>query len=230
MSKFTRNDAFFGRSQELKLLDDQLLPSQPSPGRTKTDEPKYFALCGMPGVGKTELALEFVHTRKYRFDAVFWIRADDKELLEFDLAQIAVELELNNSSGIQVLTVNHELAKSWLEMPRMPLDQNNRAASPAEATWLVILDNADEPDIPLDLKPISGHGSILVTSCDPNAKDTFSTHPMGTDLEAFSDQDGGQLLKKILPKGSEDEACEISRTLGGLPLAITQMAGMMKKQ
>lgn len=38
---------------------------------------KQFALYGMGGLGKTEIATEFTFRHKEAFDAVFWIRADD---------------------------------------------------------------------------------------------------------------------------------------------------------
>lgn len=40
-------------------------------------EVRQFALCGLGGVGKTEIAREFALRHKYAFDAIFWVTADE---------------------------------------------------------------------------------------------------------------------------------------------------------
>lgn len=230
MDTFSKNDNFFGRTEELKELDKRLLPSNDAAVSSETGRMKFVALCGIPGLGKTEIALEFVHSRRSLFDAIFWVRADEKEKLEFDFSQIAVHLELDEPSELQNPVVNRDLAKGWLSNPKKLLDTANDTIGQAEARWLVVFDNADDPDILDDLKPLFGNGSILITSRDPNAKTTFSPEPLGIDLDPFSDTEGGKWLRKLVARGSEEEAKDISHTLGGLPLAISQIAGMVRKQ
>lgn len=95
----------------------------------------------------------------------------------------------------------------------------------SEATWLVILDNADNVDILDDLKPIFGSGSLLITSRDPLAKMAFSFTPVGIDLEPLSEDEAIQFLRQqqqFAPRGNEGEAREFVKVLGCLPLAITQ--------
>lgn len=61
-----RNPDFCHREDVLARLDEALLPG-----------PGQATLHGMPGIGKSEVALEFVFQRRREYDAVFWIQADN---------------------------------------------------------------------------------------------------------------------------------------------------------
>lgn len=43
--------------------------------RTVGEAPIAFALYGMAGLGKTEIANEYVHSRKDKLSAIFWVQA-----------------------------------------------------------------------------------------------------------------------------------------------------------
>lgn len=77
-----RNKDFFGRESTLQMLDDSLLPSEDLTFSSESDSQKYVVLCGMGGLGKTSIAMEFAFRRRDKFDAVFWIRADEVSKLE----------------------------------------------------------------------------------------------------------------------------------------------------
>jgi MoxR-like ATPase len=79
-----KNKDFFRRETiltELKKwllsedLEDPAFSAQPRRQR-------HVVLCGMGGIGKTSIAMEFAFTYGDRFDAVFWIRADETAKLE----------------------------------------------------------------------------------------------------------------------------------------------------
>jgi Holliday junction resolvasome RuvABC ATP-dependent DNA helicase subunit len=79
-----RNKEFFGREvilAELKKwllsedLDNPAFSAQPRRQR-------HVVLCGIGGIGKTSIAMEFAFAYGPRFDAVFWIRADEPAKLE----------------------------------------------------------------------------------------------------------------------------------------------------
>ena len=229
---FGQNSNFVGREDILNKLDAALLPSKESLVSFEQRRQKYAALCGMGGLGKTEIAIEFAFSRRNEFDAVFWLRADSREKLDTDLAKVPSFLDLEEpSDAAEGQVISRELAKGWLSSPRKFFDCENDSVGTAEATWLLILDNADDPDVLTDYTHFFGSGSVLVTSRHPLAKQTFSENPLAIDLQPFKDEDAVDLLQKITGGSRQlDEALEIVKRLGGLPLAISQMAGIIRRQ
>lgn len=234
-NEYNRN--FSGREDVLALIGESLLPTKMKMVSSESDGLKQFALCGLGGLGKTEIALEFVLRNQAQFDAVFWVRADAVAKLNEAYSDIASKLGLEDPSESRSHVVSRELLKGWLSKPwkaNPKTDDAFDSAAPnfVEATWLVVFDNADDPYILTDYWP-SGAGSILITSRDPLAKNLFSTQPSGLDLEPFSDDEGSALLTKLTQAAGVEEdmaAKHINERLGGLPLAISQMASVIQRQ
>lgn len=228
-----RNPDFFGRNDILQVLENALLPSRAKFISSESSCTKYFALSGMGGLGKTEIATEFAFRHKDKFDAVFWVRADEVAKLDQSYSQIAQKLGLETAAESTSQVVSKGLVKEWLSNSWMcsPLEEEAGVSARAQATWLIIFDNADEPSIIADYWPAMGNGSVLVTSRDPIAKTYYSTKLSGIDLEPFDDIDGASLLKALtLDDDITGIAKNISRRLGGLPLALTQMASVIQRQ
>ena len=72
-----RNDEFFGRENILETIGRALLPPKDKAISAESEGLRQLALCGMGGMGKTEIANEFTLRNKEAFDAVFWMRADE---------------------------------------------------------------------------------------------------------------------------------------------------------
>lgn len=79
---YEQNKDFFGREEELQELDRYLLPPDDMTFSGQIESRRHVVLCGMGGLGKTSLAIEFAHSRRAKFDAVFWIRADEVSKME----------------------------------------------------------------------------------------------------------------------------------------------------
>ncbi|KAM3483494.1 hypothetical protein MY8738_003037 [Beauveria namnaoensis] len=229
------NTDFCGREDVLRRLADELLPSANVAAASGTGL-RQFALCGFGGIGKTEIAREFARRHKRHFDAVFWVVADEKSKLDHQYQKISLELGLEDESECKSLLVSREILKGWLSNPQSKLlasdeiGQANQAER--EATWLLIFDNADDPTMLADYWP-QGSGSTLVTSRDPLAKTMFTSRCAGLDLGPLSQQDGLSLFNHLTANSNtqEDEtARHISNALGGIPLAISQMAGIIRRQ
>lgn len=74
---------------------------------------------------------------------------------------------------------------------------------------------------------------MLITSRDPMAKSLFSTRSSGLYLNPLSDEDGVHLLNSLTGMDNEEPdivARQISHILGGLPLAIVQMASVIHRR
>lgn len=197
---------------------------------------RQFALCGFGGIGKTEIAREFSRRHRVSFDAVFWVVADEIAKLDHHYQQISLALGLEDPSECKSQVVSREIVKGWLSNPRKNLSGSDEFVQPGQAssepTWLLIFDNADDPIILADYWP-HGSGSILVTSRDPLAKSMFTRRPSGLDLGPLSKQDSLSLFNHLATISNEledDTARQISDALGGVPLAISQMAGIIRRQ
>lgn len=230
-----RNGDFCGREDILERLASELLPPKTAVTASSTNL-RQFALCGFGGIGKTEIAREFSRRHKDSFDAVFWVVADEIAKLDHHYQQISLALGLEDASECKSQVVSREIVKGWLSSPRKSLSENDELAQPdqtrSEASWLLVFDNADDPMILADYWP-QGSGSILVTSRDPLAKSMFTRRPSGLDISPLSQQDSLTLFNHLTTTSSESEddtAHQISDALGGVPLAISQMAGIIRRQ
>lgn len=226
-----RQRGFFGRKDILDLIDEDLLPSKTETTPDEVSSLRSFALCGMGGMGKTQIAIEYAYTRRSEYDAIFFVTADNKNILSAEFARIALELGLEDESETKDLAVSCEVVRGWLSNPvktyAAPSAQDN------EASWLLIFDNADDLDILDDFWPTTGIGSVLITSRDSEAKEHNYFGNNGIDLQPFSGEDAIRFLntlsRKAVRADQEEYAVQVADRLGGLPYLLTQMAGVMSR-
>ncbi|KUJ18332.1 uncharacterized protein LY89DRAFT_733010 [Mollisia scopiformis] len=214
MKVHKRKADFFGRQDILDLIDKNLLLENRRNVTFSEGFLRSFALCGMGGIGKTQIAVEYAYSRMSKYDAIFFITADGKTVLSEEFARIAVQLGLEDQSEANDITVSREIPEN-------------------EASWLLIFDNVDDLDVLDDFWPTTGSGAVLLTSRDSLAKNQIHTANNGIDLQPFSAEDAIQFLKTLsrgpLQPTQEKYAAELADRLGGLPLLITQMAGVMAR-
>ncbi|CZS99207.1 uncharacterized protein RCO7_00500 [Rhynchosporium graminicola] len=206
------NEDFCGREDILERIAAELLPSKNTVTASGTAL-QQIALCGFGGIGKTEIAREFSRRHKASYDAVFWVAADNISKLAHHYQQISLALGLEDPSECKNQVVSREIVKGWLSNPRKYLSGADDSVQPGQArsgpTWLLIFDNADEPMILADYWP---QGS-------------------GLDLGPLTQQDSLSLynnLTSIFNEPEGDIAQRFSDALGGVPLAISQMAGIIR--
>ena len=78
---------------------------------SKSNGLRQFALCGLGGLGKTEIALEFVLQHKDDYDAIFWVHADTVAKLNECYNDISIKLGLQDPSEKQNHVVGRETLK-----------------------------------------------------------------------------------------------------------------------
>lgn len=227
------NRDFTGRDDYIKGLDEFLLPTGQGTDQESLG-PRIFALCGMGGIGKTDLAVQYAHLKRDRFDAIFWLEAGGVSQLASNFGQIPTELGLETAEEAQDLETSIEIAKEWLATTRLANEQSLEA--PPKRPWLLIFDNADSLDIILDYVPLSGSGSVLLTSRDPAAKtDTFE-NSLGLDMEPLKTAEAASLLSRLtrrhgdaMNQNERDASIKLAERFDGLPLAITQITRFIRK-
>ncbi|SIO90303.1 putative ATP /GTP-binding protein [Nocardiopsis sp. JB363] len=206
-----RHKNFTGRTEQLNELRAGLLNQMTAV--VPTPEPVVpRTLHGYGGVGKTLMAVEYAHRFRDEYDLVWWVMADQPGLVRSALAHLAPHLELPGPA----VTGVEEAANGVLAALRK---------GEPYSRWLIVFDNADEPEELNDVIP-QGPGHVLITTRNHRWGGVAETVP----VNVFADHESVEFLKKRIPRGiSGGEATELAEALGHLPLALEQ-AGALQSE
>lgn len=150
----------------------------------------------------------------------------------------AVALGLARSHGGSLdLESCRQIVKAWLKSPDIA-----KGAVPngqrKQAEWLIVFDGLVDTALLRDYVEVFHHGAVLVTSRDPGCARCFLGPKTSIELSPFSDEESTTVLQKILERDQEGHSSteqnellkEVAVSLGGWPLALRQMAGIMREQ
>ena len=167
------------------------------------------ALQGMGGVGKTALAIEYAYLYRSEYELVWWIPADQRALVRSSLAALAQPLGLQPAAAAGIDTASGAV-----------LDALRRGQP--YARWLLIFDNADQPEDLRDILP-DGPGHVLITSRNHRWESVVDTVP----VDVFTRAESTDFLAKRVPRGiNKSEAAQLAEELGDLPLALEQAGAL----
>ncbi|MFD8822841.1 FxSxx-COOH system tetratricopeptide repeat protein [Streptomyces sp. NPDC059605] len=195
-----RNTRFTGRDELLATTYEALQDAGSGAG--------VVTLHGMSGVGKTQLAAEYVYRFGSEYDVVWWVPADRRALYRQKLAELAPELGL--STGVE-----------YGERLRAVRDALRRGEP--HSHWLLVLDGADEPEHIWDLVP-TGPGHVLITSRNPE----WSEHNSNlVEVPVYGRDESVAFIRRRAPRLTPDEAGRLAEALEDLPLLLDQTAGWL---
>jgi tetratricopeptide (TPR) repeat protein len=191
-----RPPLFVGREAELDALRESL-----------KEEGAVVPVEGLPGLGKTTLALEFAHRHKLDFEAVYWVQCVGRDLaaLASELAaQLGVKLEGDLEAILRQLR-----------------------GECGRKRCLLVLDNVED-EAPGRLIP-GGRAAVLVTTRRDYL--AFLAHRDAVKPELFTEEECLGLFRRVLGDKevakSEAAAKVLFERLGYLPIAISVAAGLI---
>ena len=136
---------------------------------------RTVALCGLGGIGKTQLTIAYAKRHKDNYSAVFWLNIKDEDSLKQSFAKAARQILREHPSAGRLSSVDIkenldkviDAVKEWLSLPN-----NTR--------WLMIYDNYDNPKFAgntdpaaVDIRkflPESYQGSVIITTRSSRVK------------------------------------------------------------
>jgi len=194
-----RNLVFTGRDELLVALERGL--------RSGPTAVLPHALHGMGGVGKSQLALEYVYRHASEYDLVWWIPAERPTQIQQAFVELSRRMQLRVTP--EAITAVPAVLEAL------------RTGHPC-SNWLLVFDNAESPNAVQEYFPSAPEGgpvgSVIVTSRNPQWNTL--AHPLEVDV--FTRPESVQLLRRRNPDLTDDEANMLAEVLGDLPLAVEQ--------
>ncbi|MCX6678558.1 MAG: FxSxx-COOH system tetratricopeptide repeat protein [Methanothrix sp.] len=198
---YDQNNSFTGRQQLLGNLRAYLTSRKNSILKS--------VVFGQPGVGKTQLVLEYFFRYKYDYGVVWWVKSEKTDDLAKDYAKLAVSLELQEKDS-KDRDLQIEAVRRWLEM---------------NPGWLLIFDNADTPEELERYLPKTGSGNIIITSRNPN----WRTSAWCMEVPEFERVESIDFLIHRTGENNRDSANDLAEAMGDLPLGLEQAGAYMEE-
>ena len=203
-----RNVRFTGRESSLLELRDQLHGSS-------TAVVRPLILLGTAGVGKTAIALEYVHRFMNDYDLVCWIPCGVPQEIDLRVAEILPALEDRFGVSVPTEATVAERARTVLEV---------LAHGQVVPRWLLVYDNAENIDAVRVYLP-SGGGQVLITSQNQSWEDRNVRHLR---VQIFDREESIVHLLRMVPGLTRAEADALADALGDLPVALTSVAAYLR--
>ncbi|MFI1163073.1 tetratricopeptide repeat protein [Streptomyces sp. NPDC020801] len=182
---------------------------------------EVYVLCGMGGCGKTAVAYTFFQMATNECGRVgLWVGASDRASLRAGMLAVAAD----RGAGDGELLAARNGLRPAADLVWQYLD---RSAEP----WLLVLDNADQPEILRDGSWLrtSPRGTVVVTT-----RRSAARWWPGAELQhigVLPREDAALVLRDLAPhSGTQEEAAQIAERLGRLPLALTLAGGFLSQQ
>jgi tetratricopeptide (TPR) repeat protein len=191
-----RNPNFVGRDRVIHSLERAL----------KTDGQAVQVIYGTPGVGKTQLAMEYAYRHPEQYRIIGWLPAAEPNTLAIHYRRLAQRLNVldpDASAEETKAAVRRELRR--------------------RSDWLLIFDDAPAPDAITPYLPSAGNGHVLVTSRNSG----WQQFGMPFCLRVLERVEAREFLRRRIGATNDLPAVTLAQALGDLPLALEQASAVI---
>jgi hypothetical protein len=150
------------------------------------------AIQGLSGIGKTQLAIEYAYLHADDYDLLWWVPCHDRAAAAEALGELAARSGDASGSLFETLRLGQ-------------LGQR----------WLLIFDDASDPDEVRDLLP-PAEGHTLITTRNARWEASADVHA----LEVLARADSVEFLRRRLRWLGEADAQRLAEAVGDLPLLL----------
>lgn len=207
---FARNPLFVGREADLLALASALTVEQTAAVTQVT-----AAATGLGGIGKTQLASEFVHRYgRYFTGGVFWLNFDEATTISTEVASCGGPGSM-------------DLRPDFVTRPLHEQVQLVKAAWQEPVPRLLVFDNCEDPELLVRWRPTSGGCRVLVTSRRLDWDLAIGVQVYA--LDVLNRQDSLKLLTRYDSQANRDTLNAIAEELGDLPLALHLAASYLHR-
>jgi tetratricopeptide (TPR) repeat protein len=204
----SRNPLFVGRAADLQNLAAALK------GGETVAIGQIAAATGLGGIGKTNLATEFVHRYGQFFaGGVFWLSCADPGSIPAEIAECggAGALNLPGITSLELPDQVRRVQQEW----QSPLPR------------LLVFDNCEDEALLTQWRPRTGGCCVLVTSRRATWDTALGVQALP--IGVLQRDESIALLRKFVTDLSDADADTIAEELGDLPLAL-HLAGSFLKE
>jgi NB-ARC domain len=197
---------FSGREDLLQCIGRSLHERQ-------TGEISRTAIWGLPGIGKTQVALRYERQHRGTYQHVFFVNATSAQTIVTSYRDIARMLCSDETRAKELDKIGAErLIQAWLAK---------------HTDWLLIYDNAIQPSVVRRYTPEQGRGHILFTTRNEITAEALVEREEAYEVFALPLPQAITfvlLLQKIVIPTNEEVniADRLARIVRGVPIAIEQ--------
>ncbi|WP_316759780.1 NB-ARC domain-containing protein [Streptomyces herbicida] len=179
---------------------------------------RAVALCGLPGAGKTALALDLAYDQQIRArfpDGILWAGLGAQGNVQRHLA------DWGEHVGLRSQDLHEQTAAGWSEALHRKIGQRR---------FLLVVDDAWDPDDALALQVGGPNCAQLVTTRFPGVALEFGGAVLHVD--ELAPAEGLHLLEALAEetvRSNREAAAQLVALVGGLPLALTLMGHHLRE-
>jgi tetratricopeptide (TPR) repeat protein len=180
----------------------------------------------MGGVGKTEIATEYIHLHRHKYEIIWWIRAEQTDRVRDALVRLGQRLGVGPVSTESGRDRTIAAVLEALSSGRRP-------------TWLLVYDNAAQPlELQRYLPACPPGGHIIITSRLQNWPGYIEADSV--DVSPFTRDEAISFLRRRVPalganrrlptdedERRDSEAARLAEALGHLPIAVEHAAAYL---